>query len=78
MKKYILIQPNEDGNPIYWLEDKEIEDIMELKEDYGIKRFLEKVPENSNPNDWEEGDALLLEVEIKVPKPVKIVEKYEL
>lgn len=78
MSKYILIQPDEDGNPITWLDDNEVEDLIQLKEDYGVKEFLTKLPENKDPNYWEEGQVLLLEVEIKKVVPVKVVEKYEL
>ncbi len=78
MKRYILIQPDEDGNPIRWLSEAEVKDIKQLMEDYGVDKFITSVPEPSDPNYWDERTAMLLEVEIKDVVPVKVVEQYEI
>ena len=78
MKKYILIQPDEDGNPITWLQSEELENIHDFMIDYGIKKFLDHLPAEQDPQYWEDGEAMLLEVEIKQIVPVKVVEKYEI
>lgn len=59
--KYVLIKPSEDC-PVSFLED--IDDVLSDPEGYGVDTFLKEVPENDDPNYWDEGDALLLKVEI--------------
>lgn len=78
MKQYILIMGDEDGNPIKWLLDNDIKDIGQLMEDYGVTKWLDKLPDNNDPNYWEMGWAMLLEVEIKTPKPKTVVKEWEL
>jgi hypothetical protein len=77
MKQYILLHQNEDGNPVVVLEDSEVQDIKQLMEDNGITQWRENFDE-TDTNYWDEGDGMLLEVEIKIPKRVKVVETYEL
>jgi hypothetical protein len=78
MYKYILVHPDEDGNTTTFIESSEVEDIKMFMENYGIDELLDKIPDNKDPQYWEEGKAMLLEIEIKKIKPVKIVEKYEI
>ncbi len=79
MSKYLLLIPDEDGNPLRWLDSEEVKNIEQLKEDYGIERFLtqEDLNKEDDPNSWEEGDAMLLEIKIKKVVPVEVVTKYE-
>jgi len=77
-KRYILLRPDEDGNPITWVDSEELDDIKGLIEDYNIKRFLTDVPRNPDPNYWVDGDALLLEVKVRRVVAVTVVEKYEI
>lgn len=77
MKNYLLLQPDEDGNPVSFLEPREVENIKQLMEDYSIDTWRENFKE-TNPQYWDEGEAMLIEYEIKVPKAVKVVEEYEL
>lgn len=62
---YLVIQQDED-NPCTFLDD--IDDILENPRDYCIDNFLQELPKEKDPNYWNSGDALLLEV--KVLKPV--------
>lgn len=78
MSKYLLIQPDEDGNPITVLDAEETKDINQFKKDYGIEKFLDDWPEETDPNYWNEGEALLLEARVVKVKPVKIIEGWEL
>lgn len=78
MKTYILLHPDEDGNPVTFLENSEVEDIKELMKDYGIHTWIESFEGRTDPQTWDEEEAMLLEVELKVPRPIKVVEKYEL
>jgi hypothetical protein len=59
--KYVLVQPSEDG-PITFLES--LDDVLDDPGGFGIDTFLTEVPDNQDPNYWEEGDALLLSVEV--------------
>lgn len=64
-KKYLLIQSNKGGEPCTFLDD--IQDVLDNAEDYGIAKFLDSIPDR-DPNYWEEGEALLLEIAILRPK----------
>ena len=65
---YALIKPDEDGNPVRFLTS--VEDLLKIPGDYGIEKFLSKLPENTDPNYWRDGDVLLLKVEILKPRLV--------
>lgn len=75
MSKYLLIQSDEDGNPIRWLAAEELQDVGQLMEDYGVQEW---VSDMSDPNYWGEGKAMLIKYEIANPKPVKVIDKWEL
>jgi hypothetical protein len=77
-KRYILLRPDEDGNPVTWVQEKELSDLALFKDEWMIERFLEDVPKNPDPSYWKDGDAMLLEVTIKKVVPVTVVEKYEI
>lgn len=66
--KYLLIQPNEDGNPMIFLNEERLQDLLNEPEEYSVKCFLEQIPDNNNPQYWGEGNVLLLKIEILVPK----------
>ncbi len=77
----MLLQPDEDGNIVRWVGREEVKNIKQLMEDYGIEEFLSDFPDGDmrkerDPQRWEDGQAMLLEVEIKKVVPVKVVEKY--
>lgn len=76
MKKYIAIHADEDGNPISFLTRAELEEQLETPEDWGITGVLEDLPEEENPQYWQEG--LTLFAEIKILKPKEIVKKVTL
>lgn len=84
VKRYLLIQGDEDGNPLRWLSVREVDDIPTLMEDHGIKHFVDDVPTEQigslaraiDPNYWPEGQALLLEVKVVRVKPVEVVTSY--
>ena len=83
MSKYILLQPDEDGNPAHWINKEELDDIKQFMEDYGIEEFLSDFPaedgeKEKDPQYWKDGQAMLLEVKIKKVVPVKIVKRYEI
>jgi hypothetical protein len=68
-----VVKGDEDGNPLSWLQPGAMDDIAQLMEDYGIKRFMDDVPDKSDPNYWNDGEALLLEVRILRVRPKEVV-----
>ena len=80
-KKYALLRPDEDGNCFRMLDEKELKELLENAEEYwGITHFVteEEYKKESNLHYWKEGWGMLMEIEIIIPKPVKIVEKYSI
>lgn len=83
-KHYLLIQPDEDGNPIRWLSETDVADLEQLMRDHSIERFLNNWPKYSDgsfktdPNYWEEGDAMLMEAKLLKVKPVEVVKKWKI
>lgn len=67
--RWLLIEPDEDGNPCSWLTETELEDRLANAADYGVRQYLDQVPDNTDPNYWPDGTGLLLKVEIVVPRP---------
>lgn len=74
---YLLIQPDEDGNPLRWITQEQVQDIKQLMEDYGISNWLYDDP-ITDPNYWGEGNAMLLSVNVLKIIPVETVTKYEI
>ena len=70
MKRWLILVPDEDGNPTRWLSHQDLERMLAVVADHGIREFLSEVPAQADPNYWPDGSALLLQVEIVVPEPV--------
>lgn len=68
---WILLQPDEDGNPVRVLDDDELQELLDNPEEHGIQRFLdgEFLDINTDANYWHEGDAILLKAEVVIPQP---------
>jgi hypothetical protein len=75
-KKYLLVQPNEDGNPLSFLDEQQLQRILDNPESYGITDFRNQLPLNEDPNYWEDGTALLLKFEVL--KPMIVATAYKL
>ena len=73
--KYILIRPDEDGNPTSFIEEKEVEDMKQFLEDYGIEKLLTEIPTETDPQYWKEGSALLVSFSIKNVKIIETITK---
>jgi hypothetical protein len=72
MARYMLIRPDEDGNPIRWLDEIALQEVLDDPAAYGIKAFLAKtdMPDvYGDPNYWSPGIGLLLRVEVVTPVP---------
>lgn len=77
MTRWLLVKGDEDGNPITWLDEDDLERLLgNPEEEHGVTRFLAEVPELLDPNYWPDGYAVLLKAEIVVPKPVEVVKKW--
>ena len=66
MHKYLLLQPDEDGNPSHFINN--IDELLDSPFNFAVDKFLDEIPENDNPQCWKPGEALLLKVEVCVPK----------
>lgn len=85
-KTYILIHPDEKGDCVDFLDQKELDDLLDNPiEERGVRHFitmkeLEAMDKKNdytalNPMYWEEDVALLLEYSVLEVRPV--VTKYE-
>ncbi len=66
MKYYIILEPNEDGNPHMIFDETKLSEILESRSDGDVvsfKEFLEK----QDTNYWEEGAFFIAEI-----VPVKV------
>ncbi len=75
---YLLLMPDEDGNCVKWLKAFQLKDIAKLMEDYGISEWKEFDPNDLNPMEWAYGTAMLIEANVTNPKPVKVVQQWQL
>ena len=71
---WFLIRPSEDGESISVIAEDEISSIKKFMTENGITRWLDRYEKDHMY--WEEGDAMLVKAEVKVPKTVKVVEEY--
>lgn len=72
--RFALIQGDEDGNPIRYLDDTELSDINQLMQDYGVTEWVDK---HDDPNYWDEGEAMLVRITCINPVPKKVVSEWE-
>ena len=77
-KRYLLLQGDEDGRQVHWVDSEELDDIKGFMEENRIREFFDDVPEERDPNCWGVDKALLLEVTVKRVVAVTVVEKYEI
>lgn len=68
--KWALLRPDEDGNPVKWLDgERELRDLLADPEAWGITEFvhIDDVP-LKDPAYWKTGQAMLMRVEVVVPE----------
>lgn len=71
MQQWLLLRPDEDGNPTRWLTQDELDELLANADEYGIDNWISpNNMKNADPNYWEEGSAMLLKVEAVLPKEV--------
>lgn len=67
MHMWILVQASEDGNPVSYLTTRDVEELLQDPQAYGVKKFLAELPQETDPNYWQEGEALLFHAELISP-----------
>lgn len=73
----MLIRSGDGGTDIRMLNYKSLEELLANPlEEAGVERFLDGYP--GDPEYWEVGTALLLEVTVLVPDPVQVVTAWRL
>ena len=55
--------------------EKEVEDMKQFLEDYGIEKLLTEIPTETDPQYWKEGSALLVSFSIKNVKIIETITK---
>lgn len=81
-ERYIVIHPDEDGNPVRFCNSK-AEALQYVDPDYaGISTWGDwpnsMDPRDRDPNCWPETTALLLKVEVIKPREVKTVTEWDI
>lgn len=71
-EKYALLMGNEDGRFFNPLEPGEEKNLVQVKEDYGIERFVESHDSN-DPYTWSTQEAVLIRYEVLMPREKKVV-----
>ena len=71
MTKYAYIHPDEDGNTLTFVEEDELDELLDNPREFaGIETFVgeEKLEEEADPQNWDEGEAMLVKIEVIKPK----------
>jgi hypothetical protein len=71
VKRWMLIKSSEDGDPITWLTDGLLDDLLAMPRDWGVERFMsfeEADRLGHDTNYWPDGAALLVRFEAVVPE----------
>ena len=78
MENYFMITKTEDGFYVQKFSKKDL--LIELDEERELEKpltFLSNIPDELDINCWPVG-RIIIKGEIIIPKPVKIVEEYEI
>lgn len=67
MHTWILVQANEDGSPVSYLTTRDVEELLQDPAAYGVKKFLSQLPQETDANYWQSGEALLFHAELISP-----------
>jgi hypothetical protein len=77
MKYYLIIEPDEDGNPQQIVDEKEMEEIMVERRNDPIVTWKEYMS-SRDPNYWQERSWFVAEVLPVKLKPKTIIETLEI
>ncbi len=65
--RWLLIQSNEDGNPLSFLDQEAYAEAIADPSAWGVTKWLDAVPANPDHNYWPDGHALLLRIDVVQP-----------
>ena len=66
---WMVLRPNEDGNPIKLLNPVELMNLLNRPAEHRVKQFYDLSELDADHNYWPEGAAVLLKVEVVMPEP---------
>lgn len=69
---WILLRASEDGNPITWLSDDELQGLLDEPSSYRVSEFKDPDELPMDPNYWPPNVAVLLRAETVIPVPAGI------
>lgn len=64
----MLLLPSEDGNPMHFLGEQRLADLLQDPQGWGVDGFTELSLLPSDPNYWPTGVAVLIRFEVVVPE----------
>ena len=65
--KYALLMGDEDGNCFTSLEPGEEKNLIQVMEDYGIEKFIQK-HDSEYAENWSDREAVLIRYEVLTPR----------
>lgn len=68
-KRWMLIHSSEEGNPISWLSDTDLADLLAEPTNWGVTRFADHDRLPRDPNYWNEKVGVLIKYEVVIPVP---------
>ncbi len=69
IKNYAYIKASEDGRPFNVMTAKELKEFLDNPRNYcGITRFRDVQQFNTDPQEWPEGDGVLISFEVITPR----------
>jgi hypothetical protein len=68
-ERWMLIRGSEEGNPITWLDDTDLEDLLDNPEDWRVASFADHVGLPDDPNYWSSKVGVLVRYEVVIPVP---------
>ncbi len=76
MKYYLIIEPDEDGDPAGIVDEKRFQEILTERADHPPLTFKQYM-EHSDPNYWEDRDWFACQVIPIAIQPVEVVTRLE-
>lgn len=76
VKKYALLHGDEDGNCITFLDDQELQELLDDPEgNYGITDFVDEL--SDYPENWSEAEGMIVEIKQLKPKQKTVAWRLE-
>jgi len=76
MKKYALLHGDEDGNCITFLNDEELQELLDdPMGNYSISGFVEEL--SDYPENWSTAEGMIVEINVLMPKQKTVAWRLE-